>query len=119
MSEPIVTATTSPVVDQRRAERVAEYGRYTAAQPIYIGGALAFNADDPVPVSHVERGVVPLELVHERAVELAPDTGTAVEPAANASLATWQEYARSRGATDGDLEGATRDSLRDTYSTKG
>lgn len=44
--------------DSRRAAVEAEYGRYVARSDIYIGGALAFRAGDPVPVSHVDRGVV-------------------------------------------------------------
>jgi len=43
----------------------AEYGTYTAAGPIFIDGARAFNAGDPVPASHVDRGVVPAGLVHK------------------------------------------------------
>jgi hypothetical protein len=35
-----------------------EYGQFVAAQTIFIEGARAFNVGDPVPVSHVERGVV-------------------------------------------------------------
>jgi hypothetical protein len=35
-----------------------EYGQYVAAQTIFIEGARAFNVGDPVPASHVERGVV-------------------------------------------------------------
>jgi len=38
--------------------QVREYGTYTAVRQIHIGEALAFNTGDPVPVSHVERGVV-------------------------------------------------------------
>lgn len=50
---------TSPATaEDLRAAQVAEYGTYTAVERIFIGGALAFNAGDPVPVSHVERGVV-------------------------------------------------------------
>jgi hypothetical protein len=44
--------------EQLRKEQEAEYGTYVAERPIDIGGARAFNAGDPVPVSHVERGVV-------------------------------------------------------------
>lgn len=40
-----------------------EYGTYVAVQPIDIGGARAFNVGDAVPMSHVERGVVPSEAV--------------------------------------------------------
>jgi hypothetical protein len=43
---------------QFREEQVKEYGVYVAAQTIFIEGARAFNAGDPVPASHVERGVV-------------------------------------------------------------
>ncbi|MEI4273924.1 hypothetical protein TEK04_19560 [Klenkia sp. LSe6-5] len=51
MSEP-------STVDELRKAQVAEYGTYVALGPIDINGTRAFNAGDPVPVSHVERGVV-------------------------------------------------------------
>lgn len=38
--------------------QAAEYGQFVANKPINIGGARAFNVGDPVPASHVERGVV-------------------------------------------------------------
>lgn len=38
-----------------------------------------------------------------------------VAPAGNASLEDWQEFARSQGATDDDLEGKTRNDLRAEY----
>lgn len=41
----------------------AEWGVYVASEVIYIGGARAFNAGDPVPASHVARGVVAPEQV--------------------------------------------------------
>jgi hypothetical protein len=44
--------------DDRREAQRKEYGRYVAAESISIDGALAFRAGDPVPVSHVESGVV-------------------------------------------------------------
>lgn len=40
------------------AAQQAEWGVYVATEPIYVGGARAFNAGDAVPASHVERGVV-------------------------------------------------------------
>ncbi len=46
-----------------RAALGDEYGQYVAAGPIYIGGARAFNEGDPVPASHVERGVVEADQV--------------------------------------------------------
>lgn len=42
-----------------------EWGQYVAAGPIDIDGARAFNAGDPVPASHVERGVVADHQVHK------------------------------------------------------
>lgn len=41
--------------DSRRVTQLAEYGTYVATEPIYHEGALAFDTDHPVPVSHVER----------------------------------------------------------------
>ena len=43
------------VAEQNQA---VEYGTYRANKSIYIGTARAFNEGDPVPVSHVDRGVV-------------------------------------------------------------
>lgn len=37
------------------------------------------------------------------------------QPAGNASLEDWQEFARSEGATDADLDGMNRNALRDQY----
>lgn len=39
-------------------EQRREYGKYVATEAIFIGNARAFNPGDPVPVSHVENGVV-------------------------------------------------------------
>lgn len=39
---------------ERRQKQLVEYGTYVATEPISINGAHAFNAGDPVPVSHVE-----------------------------------------------------------------
>ena len=67
-----VVASTVPVGDPtmsaREAEqaRAAEYGSYIAIENIWVGNALAFRSGDPVPVSHVERGVVPKVLVEKR-----------------------------------------------------
>lgn len=37
------------------------------------------------------------------------------QPAGNASLETWRAYARTQGATDADLEGLSRNDIRDQY----
>lgn len=37
-----------------------EWGTYVAVGPIDINGVRAFNAGDPVPVSHVEREDAPV-----------------------------------------------------------
>jgi len=44
-----------------------------------------------------------------------PATGAEV-PAGNASLEVWHAYATSKGATAEQLDGRTRDQLRDQYS---
>lgn len=48
------------------AEQAREYGTYVALRAINIRGARAFNVGDPVPVSHVERGIVSGEDVAKR-----------------------------------------------------
>lgn len=50
--------TTPATASELREAQVKEYGRYVAVAPIDIDGARAFNAGDPVPASHVDRGVV-------------------------------------------------------------
>lgn len=47
----------SPDEEYRQAQ-AAEYGQLVANKPIYIRGARAFNEGDPVPASHLKRGVV-------------------------------------------------------------
>jgi hypothetical protein len=53
-------------LDDYKAAVDAEWGVYVAAEAIDLGGARAFNEGDPVPVSHVERGVVTAEQVKKR-----------------------------------------------------
>ncbi len=48
-----------------------EYGQYVAVVDININGARAFNVGDPVPVSHVERGVVESDQVSKRTTKAA------------------------------------------------
>lgn len=43
-----------------------EYGVFVAREAIFINGARAFNVGDPVPVSHVERGVVHPDQVEKK-----------------------------------------------------
>lgn len=67
-----------------RREQAREYGTYVANTTIFIGTARAFNVGDPVPVSHVERGVVSLEDVDKvAAVATEPvkaEKATTTEP---------------------------------------
>lgn len=44
--------------EELRQQQEAEYGTYVATKPIDIGTARAFNVGDPVPTSHVDRGIV-------------------------------------------------------------
>lgn len=43
----------------------AEYGTYVAIAPIFLNGARAFNAGDPVPAGHIKRGVIAKAQVRE------------------------------------------------------
>lgn len=61
--------TTPATAEELRAAQEAEYGTYVAKEQIKIGGALAFNAGDPVPVSHVKRGIVANSQVEKATTE--------------------------------------------------
>lgn len=72
----------SPDEELRKAQE-AEYGTWVATQNIEINGARAFNVGDPVPVSHVTRGVVSEDSVAKAktkagkaAAEQNPTTGS-------------------------------------------
>jgi hypothetical protein len=52
-------------VEEYLAEQKAEWGKYVAAEPIDVDGVRAFNPGNPVPASHVERGVVSADQVTE------------------------------------------------------
>lgn len=56
--EPTPAAAPTVTAADYRAAQVAEWNTYRANKSIVIDGANAFNAGDPVPTSHVERGVV-------------------------------------------------------------
>ena len=43
---------------QLSEEQAAEYGKWVAKDVILIDGGRAFNPGDPVPVGHVESGLV-------------------------------------------------------------
>lgn len=49
--------------DEYAAAQAVEYGQFTAAQPIELNGARAFNTGDPVPAGHVASGLVDKRLV--------------------------------------------------------
>ena len=48
----------------------------------------------------------------------ASDASVCDVPSGNASLVAWQEFARSKGASDEDLVGKTRDELREQFGQK-
>ena len=69
----------SPMTAQQyRDAQVAEYGTYVALSPIDINGARAFNVGDPVPASHVERGVVLDEQVAKTTTKAGREAAAAV-----------------------------------------
>lgn len=59
---------TSPA-EQHAAALAKEYGEYVATSTIYIDGARSFNTGDPVPASHVSRGVVSPEQVAKQSTK--------------------------------------------------
>jgi len=70
--------------------------------------SLGFIADDEAPVlTQVEQpeGDAPQPVVG----------GDVPKPAGNAGLDEWTAYARSQGATDEDLDGLSRNDVRDLY----
>jgi len=54
-----------------RNAQISEYGQYVAVSTIYVGSARAFSIGDPVPASHVERGVVALDQVAKSTTKAA------------------------------------------------
>lgn len=70
--------------------------------------SLGFVADDEAPVlTEIEQPEIDAE---------APVVGGDVpKPAGNAGLDEWAAYARSQGATDADLDGLSRNDVRDLY----
>jgi hypothetical protein len=97
-------------VEELAAAQAAEYGEYVADGPIVIAGVRAFNDGDPVPKSHVERGVVGKSQVRP---------ASPPSPAGNASLEAWRAFALTRpGVTEAAIEGMSRDELRDQFDPK-
>lgn len=56
---------------ERLDAQAREYGEFIAVERILIDGVTAFNAGDPVPKGHVERGVVANEQVARRNTKAA------------------------------------------------
>jgi hypothetical protein len=70
--------------------------------------SLGFVADDEAPVL--------TQIVQDEAEVASPVVGGDVpKPAGNAGLDEWSAYARSRGATEADLDGLSRNDVRDLY----
>lgn len=137
---PVAEQTESPDPRKVGDERVGDPIRDGAVDPrpgdfLAPTNAGEANPHGPAVVSpeiHASQGVRPVKPgdVHVDDVdtqdaaetEHAEDAtdGTPVDdghdvPAGNASLTDWQEYARTKGATDADLSGKSRNDLRDTY----
>lgn len=78
-----------------------ERGSELPAWAAKLVGDHVYEADDSEPEPVAPNG--------ERDATIEP-------PAGNASLEAWQKFARSRGLTDADLEGKSRDDLRDQFT---
>jgi hypothetical protein len=73
-----VSEPTQPqTLDEYKKAQHAEWSQYRATEAIDIGGVRAFNEGDPVPASHVERGVVSESVVKKVAKTEAAQTQTA------------------------------------------
>jgi len=60
-----------PTAEEFQAAQTAEWDEYVAVEAIVLNGARAFNPGDPVPKSHVTRGVVAKESVARRTTKAA------------------------------------------------
>lgn len=58
---PDVQAAPAGTVQDAAQERYDEWSKYIAIDDIAIGGQRAFNAGDPVPISHVDRENAPVD----------------------------------------------------------
>jgi hypothetical protein len=85
---------------------------------LYSGAVVVPEAYDRDQIkSLIEEGQLGSE--GERVAALAdepPHEEKPDAPSGNASLEAWQDYAKSQGASDDDLEGLSRNDLRDKYS---
>jgi hypothetical protein len=85
---------------------------------IYRGGPIPGDVDKDRIKGWLDEGLIveasEAVAVDERTAEPEQPAGDD-KPAGNASLEDWQAYARSQGMADADLEGMSRNELRDLY----
>lgn len=74
-----MTAPTPASAEELREAQRKEYSVYVALGPIDIDGARAFNVGDPVPVSHVDRGVVREDQVAKRSTKAGQSAAAPTE----------------------------------------
>lgn len=79
---------------------------------LYQGAPVPDTADSEHVDQLVELGMLGKA---ETAVAAASGEAPAGPPAKSASKADWEAYARSQGATDADLDGATKDDIVAIY----
>lgn len=127
-------------VEDLRAARREEYGKYVAAEEIYIDGVLAFGIGFPVPVSHTEEypqllepdaeGKLPVITAgeylkaQEEKAQAAEAAAVAEPPSAAGARTAWVRYARAQGAPETDLAavkdgGLGRNELAEKYGAEG
>ena len=82
-----------------------------------VAGQLIYTYKDGVLPDGVNDDDLKHLLDSEMVEEFTPEDpeGTDGPPAKSAPKAEWEAFARSRGATDADLEGATKDDLVAAY----
>lgn len=103
------------MLTRRHRDRLEEFVKPQAGAPDYEGGEMGAAVDEPGGPSSGPRVHEDQEPAADVAQDQEPAPDEDDRPAGNASTEDWQEYARTQGATDADLEGLSRNELRDKY----
>ena len=81
---------------------------------VYKGGLLPDDVNQKQLEQLLEQEMVTKAGTSPAPADADPDDDD-TKPGGNASLEEWQDYARSQGMSDADLENKSRNELRDLY----
>jgi hypothetical protein len=99
-------------VDGERPEKSGNDGAVPGG--VYIQEQTGEQPAPPIAPTHLDQAKAagqPMDVEHAD-----DDDSAGKKPAGNAATEEWQDYARSQGASDEDLEGLSRDDLRKLYA---